>query len=127
MTSAKKIMVIVGLALLTAMGASAQVFDFTLVNKTGFTIDEIYVSPNGDDEWGEDVMSLDVLANGKSVEISFDEDYEELLLDFDIDLYDLKVVDEDGDEYYWTKLKLETINSIEISLDKKGNGIAKVK
>lgn len=127
MKTQHRLCLVLGLFLVTSAALSAQVFDFTLVNKTGFIIDEVYVSPADDNEWGEDVLGVDVLANGKSVEITFDETYEFLLLAFEVELYDLKVVDEDGDEYFWTDLKLETISNIEISLDKKGNGLAKIK
>ena len=107
--------------------ASAQVFDFTLVNKTGKTIDEICVAPADSDEWGDDVLDVEVLADGKSVHITFNEEYEESLLALDIDKYDLKVVDEDGKDYVWSDLKLETIANIEISLKSDGTGVAKIK
>lgn len=123
----KRFLFLVLFIALTALAAQAQVFDFTLVNKTGMDIDEVYVAPADDDEWGEDILGIDVLEDKKSVEIEIDEDYEEVLLDFEVDLYDLKVVDEDGEEHVWSDLKLEAITSIELSFDKKGNAIAKVK
>lgn len=45
--------------------------DFTLVNKTGYTIDEVYVSPTNSDNWGNDVMGRDVLNANEYVNISF--------------------------------------------------------
>jgi hypothetical protein len=106
------------------MTASAQVFDFTVVNKTGYTIDAIYVSPADDNDWGEDVLGEDQLPNGKSFEIKFDATYEKLLLAFGVDKYDLRAEFSDGaeDEYY--DLKLEDINTLTLTVDKKGNGVA---
>ena len=58
------------LALLVAivLAGSAAVFagdqNFTLINKTGLTIDKVYVSPANDNSWGEDVLGRDTLANG---------------------------------------------------------------
>jgi hypothetical protein len=45
--------------------------DFTLVNKTGYVISEVYVSPSKADDWQEDVMGQDVLDDRGSVDISF--------------------------------------------------------
>ncbi len=123
----KKLAALLGILVLTAAASFAQVFDFTLVNKTGDTIQAVYVSPSIDDEWGEDVLGEDVLEDGDSFEIIFDEDYEEELLEYDIDEYDLRCEYEDGSYDEWTNIVLEEIVQLTISLDKKGNTVAKVK
>lgn len=79
--------------------ASGPVLDFTLVNRTGLTIQEVYVSPTSDDEWGEDVMGRDVLRNAEAVDISFSRRETECH-------WDLKVVDDDEDTVVWEKLNL---------------------
>lgn len=122
----KKIL-LAGLFALFSTGLFAQTFDFTLVNKTGFDIEEVYVSPADDEEWGDDVLGVDILENGKKVEVEFDGVYEAVLLAFGVDKYDLKVIDEDGDEYEYYDLKLEEIMEITLTLDKKGNGVATFK
>ena len=40
--------------------------DFTLVNRTGLTIAELYVSPANRSQWGRDRLGDGVLENGKS-------------------------------------------------------------
>jgi hypothetical protein len=120
----KRFFLVMLMATVLAAGVFAQIFDFTLVNKTGFTINAIFVSPADDDEWGDDVLELDVLPNNKSVDIEFDEDYEDLLIAFDIDKYDLKCEYEDGSVDEWYDLKLEDIVTLTLTLDKKGNGVA---
>ncbi len=120
----KKIFMVLAILLVSAVSLSAQVFDFTLINKTGYSISEVYVSPSDSDEWGDDVMGTEVLPNLKKVEITFPEDYEALLLALGVDKYDLKLVDEDGDEYEYYDLKLETINEITLTLDEDGEGLA---
>ncbi len=86
--------------------------DFTLVNKTGLTINEVYLSPSDDDEWGEDVMGKDVLANGEKVEITFSSGETSCN-------WDLKIVDEDKDDVEWTKLNLCTANEITLMYEGK--------
>ena len=94
---------LVALALVAAAAApplSAQSkLDFTLVNKTGLSIDYVYVSPTNDDEWGEDVMGRDVLEHGESVDIVFSRSEKSCM-------WDLKIKDEDGDEVSWSNLDL---------------------
>lgn len=120
----KKLLVFVCLATVLAAGAFAAVFDFTLVNQTGYGIDAVFVSPADDNDWGDDVLGEDVLPNKKSWEIEFDPPYEALLLAFGIDKYDLKCEYEDGSVDEWYDLKLEEINTLTLTLDKKGNGVA---
>jgi hypothetical protein len=83
----------------TTLFAAGPVLDFTLVNKTGLTIQEVYVSPASDEEWGEDVMGRDVLHNNEAVDISFSRRKTECL-------WDLRVVDEDRDAVVWQKINL---------------------
>jgi len=102
-----------------AAASFAQVFDFTLYNNTNRTITEVYCAPADDDEWGEDVLGVDVLQNGNSVEVSFDAAYEKLLLAYGVDKYDLKVVFENGSNMVWKNLKLADFS--ELTLTVKGN------
>src|SRR3546814_7470638 len=46
--------------------------DFTLINKTGYALSELYVSPNDEEDWQEDVLGKDVLDDGQSADIAFD-------------------------------------------------------
>jgi hypothetical protein len=73
--------------------------DFTLLNRTGLTIMELYVSPDESDDWEEDVLGQDVLGHNESVEIKFSRS--EKSCDWDV-----KIKDEDGDEIEWDSLDL---------------------
>ena len=113
----KRALVVAGVA--AALLASVQVYaaqnrklDFTLVNKTGLTIDKVFVSPADDDQWGEDVMGKDVLKNNESVEIQFSRS--ETTCN-----WDLKIVDAEGDSVEWTKLDLCKANEITLKYEGK--------
>ena len=99
------------LAVVVAPSLSAQSkLDFTLANKTGLTIDYVYVSPTNSDEWGDDVMGRDVLKHGDSVDIVFSRSEKSCM-------WDLKVKDEDGDEVEWTNLDLCTAAHITLNYE----------
>lgn len=85
--------------------------DFTLVNKTGYTLDSIYVSPNDTKEWGDDIMGKDVVKDGEEVKITFHPKA-------DASIYDLKVVYDDKTEVVWQDLELPKINKLTIHWDK---------
>ncbi len=58
------------LGLLAAWPAAAQQDpSFNLVNRSGQTINEVYVSPSSEQFWGRDWLGADVLPNGRSLPI----------------------------------------------------------
>jgi hypothetical protein len=106
-----------GLTLLaaTAMTVWAGEQDFTLVNKTGFTISALYVAPAHDREWGEDILGEDEMPTGKTLDITF-KGYGKKVCQFDVML-------KDQDDNEWI---VEGINLCEIhnlSFSKKGKSV----
>ncbi len=65
------------LALFTVLAVSGPLAaaearqNFTLVNKTGYDIEKVFVSPSKSDDWEEDVLGKDTLDDGDSWEIKF--------------------------------------------------------
>ena len=93
----------------TAASAAARQ-NFELVNNTGYTIQNVYVSPTRINDWQEDVLGQDTLEDEQSVAIRFHRSETSCL-------WDLKVVYEDDTSAYWTKFDLCTISEITISYD----------
>lgn len=79
--------------------------DFTLINKTGFEIYSVYVSPNNADEWGEDILGRDTLGTGESVDIEFSRKEK-------AKMWDLRVEDKKGDFIEWEDFDLAKISKI---------------
>lgn len=77
--------------------------DFILHNQTGVEINSLYVSPHSSDDWEEDILGQDTLANGESLKITFDDRDKHVH-------WDLKVTDKEGNSIEW-----EDLNLIEIS------------
>ena len=86
-----------------AFGQGAQ--DFTLVNKTGLTISELYVGPSSSNDWGEDILGQDTLDDGDSTEIIFNPRTRSAK-------WDLRIVDENGKAYSWYNINLLEISEI---------------
>ena len=89
--------------------------DFTLVNKTGYEIKSVYVSPSKSDDWEEDVLGKDSMANGDAWDIKFHRADKTCH-------WDLKVVYSDDDSNaVWSDIDLCTTEKITIKYDRKSN------
>jgi hypothetical protein len=51
--------------------AFASDADFKLKNRTGYQIDEVYVSSHSSGDWGKDIMGKDALADGEVLNVTF--------------------------------------------------------
>ncbi len=86
--------------------------DFTLVNRTGYTLREIYISASHKNNWGRDRMGDNVLKSGQSRLFRFS--------DKSACEQDLKVVfDDDGSEVVWEEFDLCELNKITIKYNRK--------
>ena len=62
----------------------------TVANVSGYNFQELYVSPTGTNNWGEDHLgSTSILKNNGSYDIT--------LARYDFENYDVLIIDEDGD------------------------------
>jgi len=75
-----------------------QSFSVRIVNKTGYTVYYIYVSPVTSDSWGSDFLGNEVLVNGQTVNVKLPSALSK------VNRYDIQIVDADGDSY--TKLNV---------------------
>jgi hypothetical protein len=96
---------VAGIALLSASAARAGDQDFTLVNKTGVEIHSLHVAPHSEDEWGEDILGKDTLADGESLEITFGKHDR-------AHHWDLRVEDAKGNVLTWENLDLMKIEEV---------------
>lgn len=107
--------------LLATTAAHADNLDFSLVNKTGYVISEVYVSSASTNDWEEDVMGTDVLGNSESVDIEFEKGSKGCK-------WDMKVVYDDGEEAVWENLNLCSTSKVSLRYDrKKGSTWAELK
>ena len=114
----KAIFVAVLAALLAfAVPASAEDAkqDFKLVNKTGYELKALYVSPSKSDDWEDDVLGQDTLSDGQAVNVHFSPKVHTCK-------WDLKVVYSDDDSSaVWEKIDLCSIEKITIKYDRKND------
>jgi hypothetical protein len=103
------ILAVAGIALVAASAAPLGDQDFTLINKTGVEIHALHVAPHSSDEWGEDILGKDTLANGESLEITFGKHDR-------AHHWDLRIEDEKGNSVTWENLDLMKIEEVTLHL-----------
>ncbi|MBA4788546.1 MAG: argininosuccinate lyase [Rhizobiales bacterium] len=95
--------------------AMAAKQDFELVNKTGYDISHVYVSPTKSEDWEEDVLGKDVLSDGDAWDIEFDRGDKTCK-------WDLKVVyADDNSSAYWRNIDLCKVEKITIRYNRKSD------
>lgn len=85
-----------------------QDLEFTLVNKTNATLTEFYASPNGVDDWEENILGQEVLNAGESATIAIADGRETCV-------YDVKGVFADGESAEQYDVNLCETESYEFS------------
>lgn len=103
---------LVTLAALASSGAAlAGDADFTLVNRTGYDLREVYISPTHRNAWGNDRLGDGLLANARSRLFKFS--------DKASCKQDLKVVfDDDASEVVWEEFDLCSIDKITLKYNR---------
>jgi hypothetical protein len=99
-------------AVMPAMADEAKQ-DFTLVNRTGYELKEIYVSPGHADDWQEDVLGRQTLGDGERLNVHFHAKTRTCT-------WDLKVVYTDDDSSaIWHDINLCQVEKVTIHYDRK--------
>ncbi len=82
--------------LLALLAGRAEAADYyvDISNDTGYTILFMYVSPADAQSWEEDVLGADILPDGEERRV--------WLRNYNSPIFDIRLVDEDGDTYtFW--------------------------
>lgn len=95
----------------TASKAMAGTQDFTLINKTGITINNLYVSESAKNDWEEDVLGDEQLEDGDSMNVTF-KGHESCK-------WDLMIKDEAGDGLYWRGIDLCKVSKVTLKCNGK--------
>jgi hypothetical protein len=85
--------------------------DFALVNRTGYQIDQVYVSSSANSNWGRDLLGSNVLRNGGVFNVSFGRNTQDCS-------WDIKVVYNDGDTSEFRRVNLCQVSRVNLFWDR---------
>ena len=98
--------------LMTPVAAIAGDADFTLINRTGYAIAEVYLAPANQKTWGRDRLGRSVLDNGRSKLFTFS-DSAHCMQDIQV------VFDDDGSSVVWEDFDLCELHKITLRYNRK--------
>jgi hypothetical protein len=99
-----------------ATTAVADKYTFTLINKTGFEIIDLFFSPAAQKNWGDEVLTVDTLPDKEKMKINVNRKEKS-------ENWDILVNDEQGASYQWPNLNLSEISTLILTI-KAGQPIA---
>src|SRR6266568_9688271 len=97
------------LVLVMVQSAFADPRDFELRNNSSVDLAYVYVSPSATDDWGDDILGVDVLPAGQMVNVSFKK------FDGTTCNYDVKVVGTGGESGVLYKVDLCSVSFVSFS------------
>lgn len=98
---------------LSSQSSLAQNADFQLVNKTGYSISEVYVSPSKSRSWGRDILGRHIIDDGEAWNLSFPHSKSQCVQDLKI------VFEDDNSSVIWDGFDLCEIHKITLIYNRK--------
>ena len=102
----------VSVALLLLISSLFHIFsqEAVVINKTGFDLYNIYISPSGLEDWSDDLQPFDVILSDQYKILDLSQFEDESVFDF-------RFIDVDGDEYVKKNVDLNLHRKVVVSLD----------
>ena len=84
------LMLVAGLSLFSVKNSSAQALTYDVVNNTGVTLVDVFVTPAETNNWGNDILPNNVFENGSTITVTIPADYGTTCM------FDMKITDAVG-------------------------------
>jgi hypothetical protein len=105
------LVLIASLSLFSTKKSSAQALTFDVVNKTGVTLVDVYVTPAETNHWGNDILPNDVFENGSTISVTIPADYGTTCL------FDMKITDAAGGSITFSNIDACKLITLQINND----------
>lgn len=103
--------VIMGLSFFSAKNSSAQALSFDVVNNTGVTLVDVFVTPAETNNWGNDILPNSLFEDNSTITVSIPADYGQTCL------FDMKITDAVGGHVTFTGIDACKLVKLQINGD----------
>jgi len=103
--------VIAGLSFFSAKNSSAQALTYDVINNTGVTLVDVFVTPAETNNWGNDILSNNLFENGSTITVTIPADYGTTCL------FDMKITDAAGGHIAFTGIDACKLIKLKINAD----------
>jgi hypothetical protein len=102
---------IAGLSLFSANNSSAQALTYDVVNNTGVTLVDVFVTPSETNNWGNDILPNSLFENGATISVTIPADYGSTCM------FDMKITDAAGGHITFTGIDACRLITLQINGD----------
>lgn len=95
----------------TSSGNTNGTLSYDVVNNTGVTLIDVFVTPAETDNWGKDILPNDVFENGSTIRVTIPPDYGETCM------FDMKITDAAGGHITFTNINICKLIKLKINAD----------
>jgi len=103
--------VFAALFLFATASSNSQALYFFVNNNTGVTLNNIYVTPSENTDWGNDILPNDLFDDQTSVRVDIPADYGTTCL------FDMKITDLEGNSVIFTGMDACKLHTLTINWD----------
>ena len=95
----------------TTDNSAGVTYSYDVVNNTGFTLVDVFVTPAETDHWGKDILPNDLFENGSTIKVTIPPDYGTTCM------FDMKITDAAGGHITFTNIDICKIVKLQINGD----------
>jgi len=103
--------VIAVISLFSTKNSSAQALTYDVVNNTGVTLVDVFVTPAETNNWGNDILPNSLFENGMTITVTIPEDYGSTCM------FDMKITDAAGGHITFTGIDACKLVTLQINGD----------
>lgn len=86
-------------------------YSYDVVNNTGITLVDVFVTPAETNNWGKDILPNDLFEAGSTIRVTIPPDYGETCM------FDMKITDTQGGSITFTNIDICKITKLQINAD----------
>ncbi len=95
----------------TTDNSAGITYTYDVVNNTGITLVDVFVTPAETDHWGKDILPNDLFEAGSTIKVTIPPDYGTTCL------FDMKITDTQGGHITFTNVDICKIIKLQINAD----------
>lgn len=99
------------ISIISVKNSSAQALTYEVVNNTGVTLVDVFVTPAETNHWGDDILPNSVFENGATITVTIPADYGETCM------FDMMITDSAGGSITFTGIDACKLVTLQINAD----------
>jgi hypothetical protein len=99
------------ISLISGKNSFAQALTYDVVNNTGVTLVDVFVTPSETNNWGNDILPNALFENGTTITVTIPADYGSTCM------FDMKITDETGGHITFTGIDACRLITLQINGD----------